>query len=56
MSDVKPDKVSLSAVVKGSFNQIKKAFDSPAADGLQTNNNLVMDEASVFFQTGFRRS
>jgi hypothetical protein len=49
LSDGKPDKVPLSAMVKGSFNQTKKALDSPAADSLKTNNNSVMDEASVFF-------
>ena len=49
LSDGKPDKVPLSAMLKGPFNQTKKALDSPAADSLQTNNNSVMDEVSVFF-------
>jgi hypothetical protein len=49
LSDGKPDKVPLSAMVKGSFNQTKKALDPPAADSLKPNDNSVMDEASVFF-------
>jgi len=49
LSDGQPDKVPLSAMVKGSFNQTKKALDPPAADSLKPNNNSVIDEASVFF-------
>jgi hypothetical protein len=38
----------LSGMVVGSFNRTAKAQDAPPANGYKTNNNLALDEASLF--------
>lgn len=47
-SDNKLGKLALSGMVVASHTRTGKAQDAPPADGTKTNNNTVLDEASLF--------
>jgi hypothetical protein len=47
-TDGKGTKIPLSGMVAGGYTRTQKAQDAPPAPGTKTNNNLTMDEASVF--------